>query len=549
MYTIWVPRLAAAAFTLGVGAAVLSGASEAAAAPDSGGNSATSSTAHASPAKRPGKAAGTKTSAGQGSSRDKPNSSPVSAAAAASVPKSAVSARQDTGFAAQKQRNPSLASQQLAMLFKYPADTILAGVAVALGYAPDDLYGSDGVTPLRTLVEQALAGARHQMNGAAPNQAPTARPVQLREFGTSEIIGDLLPSDANGDKLTYTVVSAPTEGTFVVNKNGTYYYTPNATLAQTGGVDVVRVAISDGTTSTTVDVPVKVSPRTITLYKGFDINNVTSGHVQLTGYTDGATDDMFEPPATPTTYGSIDSVHLSVAQYMFKSVVVGVGFKGDQGELWTVYLRTPPAAILDDKASTWCASSGGSCSAPAKNQWIDLLDSAGTVITVGSDDPIRQAELLYRLCPDGGRFSCNFVTGLKDEETVFLNRHLIGVMNNAGSGTLSWESSKTETLSETTSVTAGFELSGVLAKLINLKISGSYRHDWTSTIAITTKWSYAVQPYTRLKVYVSDPYYRVWGNFTIRAGNTTYQIEDVSFDTPISGLAAELDAVTEPIAH
>jgi hypothetical protein len=533
---------------LGIGVAVASGAGEAAAAPEPDGNSTPSSTAHASPAKRPAKTAAAKTNAGQRLSRDKQN---PSQAGAASVPKSAVSARQvaDTRSAALKQSTPSLASQQLTMLFKYPADTILAGAAVALGYAPDDLYGPRGVPPLRTLVEQSVAAVRRPMNGAAPHQAPPARPVQLRTFGTSEIIGDLLPSDANGDILTYSVISAPTEGTFVVNKNGTYYYTPNATLAETGGVDVVRVAISDGTTSTTVEVPVKVSPRTITLYKGFDINNITSERVELTGYTDGATDDIFEPPATPTTYGSIDSVHLSVAQYMFKSVVVGVGLKGERGELWTVYLRTPPASILDDKASTWCATSGGSCSAPAKNQWIDLLDGTDTVVTAGPDDPIRQAELLHRLCPDGGRFSCNFVTGLKPEETVFKNRHLIGLMNNAGSGTLSWESSKTETLSETTSVTAGLELSGTLAKLINLKISGSYRHDWTSTISITTKWSYGIQPYTRLKVYASDPYYRVWGDFTIRAGNTTYQIVDAYFDTPTNAVAAELDVETEAIPH
>ncbi|GAY15398.1 Ig-like domain-containing protein [Mycobacterium sp. shizuoka-1] len=553
MHAIWVPRLAAAAFTLGVGAAVLSGASEAAAAPDSGTNSTAGSPSHASSA-RPSKAVSGTAKTAPTSSRAKSNTkvhatATSSRAAAASAQKSTDSGDQAAtpASAVLQQPKSSMVPNQLSMFLKHPADVTTAAAAVLLGYAPDDLYDSRGLPPLRTIIEHAVTAVRRQLNGDAPNVAPTARPVQVHEFSNGEVIGDLMPSDANGDKLTYSVVGEPADGTFVINKNGTYYYKPSVEFANTGGVDVVQVAIDDGATSTVVNVPITVAAG-VTIYKGFDINNVTSERVTLTGYT--STGDLYKPPTTPSTYGSIDSVHINVAQYIFSSVVVGVGFTGEAGELWTVYLRTPPAAILDDNASTWCASAGGSCSAPAKNQWIDLMDGGDVhVIRVGPDDPVRQAELLYKLCPDGGRFSCNFVTGLKPEETVFLNKHLVGLVNNNGSGNLAWESSKTETVSETTSIGGGAELSGTLAKLINLKITSAYRHDWTSSIQVTSKWSYQVQPYTRLEVYASDPYYRVWGNFTIRAGNTIYEIQDVNFDTPVSGLAAELDTKTTPIPH
>jgi hypothetical protein len=445
-----------------------------------------------------------------------------------------------------QQHKSSPARERLSTFLQHPADMILADVAFLLGYAPDDLNESRGLPPLRTLLEQAVTAVRRQLNGDAPNFAPTARPVQVHEFSNGEVIGDLLPSDANGDKLTYSVVGEPTDGTFVINKNGTYYYKPSVEFANTGGVDVVQVAIDDGATSTVVNVPITVAAA-VTIYKGFDINNVTSQkNVTLTGYT--STKDIFDPSTGPVRW--LDSAHVSVAQYFFDSTVVGVGFSGEAGELWTVYLRTPAGIVLDDKASTWCASSGGSCSAPAKNQWIDLMEGGdGNYVTVGADDPLKQGQLLYKLCPDGGRFSCSFVTGTKPEETVFLNPHLIGVVNNNGSGNLNWESSKTETVSETTSVGVGGEVSGTLAKLINIKITANYRHDWTNSISVTTKWSYLVLPYTRFEVYASDPYYRDWGDFTIHAGNTTYQINDVYFDSPISGLAAELDTKTTSIPH
>ncbi|WP_164478678.1 Ig-like domain-containing protein [Mycolicibacterium stellerae] len=52
-------------------------------------------------------------------------------------------------------------------------------------------------------------------------------------------------TDASGDPLTLSVSSQPSNGTVVLNQDGTFTYTPNTTLAVTGGTDTFTVTADD----------------------------------------------------------------------------------------------------------------------------------------------------------------------------------------------------------------------------------------------------------------------------------------------------------------
>jgi hypothetical protein len=64
------------------------------------------------------------------------------------------------------------------------------------------------------------------------------------EFG-EEIVGTVLPlgSDADGDPLSFTLVSGPTNGTLVFNPDGTFTYTPNEGF---NGTDSFTFIANDG---------------------------------------------------------------------------------------------------------------------------------------------------------------------------------------------------------------------------------------------------------------------------------------------------------------
>ncbi|VEG58696.1 WD40 domain-containing protein [Mycolicibacterium aurum] len=75
------------------------------------------------------------------------------------------------------------------------------------------------------------------------NQAPTVDPVQVTGLtGDEAITGRIDAEDADGDEISYRLVSGPRLGSVVLNDDGTYTYTPGARF---DGVDSFRVIAID----------------------------------------------------------------------------------------------------------------------------------------------------------------------------------------------------------------------------------------------------------------------------------------------------------------
>ena len=88
------------------------------------------------------------------------------------------------------------------------------------------------------------------------NTTPVATASSFTAQANTTYTGKLTASDADGDKLSYTVVNAPTNGTLKVETDGSFSYMPNAEFT---GNDKFSYSVSDGPSSTNaVDVTITV---------------------------------------------------------------------------------------------------------------------------------------------------------------------------------------------------------------------------------------------------------------------------------------------------
>lgn len=76
------------------------------------------------------------------------------------------------------------------------------------------------------------------------NTAPSADPVQsVGQSATGVVIGNLDARSPSGAALTYVLAQAPARGIVEIGQDGAYTYTPDADLAETGGIDSFTVTI------------------------------------------------------------------------------------------------------------------------------------------------------------------------------------------------------------------------------------------------------------------------------------------------------------------
>jgi YVTN family beta-propeller protein len=78
------------------------------------------------------------------------------------------------------------------------------------------------------------------------NSAPTVNPGSNSEDqDTAVITGNLGVADADGDKITISVIEQPDDGKVVVASNGDYTFTPDAELAKNGGLVSFTIRVDD----------------------------------------------------------------------------------------------------------------------------------------------------------------------------------------------------------------------------------------------------------------------------------------------------------------
>ncbi|WP_319432659.1 Ig-like domain-containing protein [Mycobacterium sp. RTGN5] len=518
--TILVPRLAAAAFAIGAGLVI--GSNCATASADSSTSDSSSSSSHAA-AKSPARAtaSGPKVKAASKTrSAHTDRVTPVSRAAAA-----------------RKLHAPSPIT--------IGVDVLAANLASILGYAPNPATtgGVGAVLPLRTMLQNAVDALRRQMDTNPANGVPALHPKELYQFVTGEVLGDLLPTDPDGNKLTYQVIQGPTNGTLTINPNGTYYYKPNDAFAEAGGIDTAVVVADDGQHGQTV-VPVNITVKpTLGVTERFWFRNYTLAPLKFNGYV-GGTGDLDGGPAVGTVILPGNEASWDVNWYMFRVGdvttnfgTVGFGYTpSDFGYVPAGYAGTTFQVRYETKPrDTSCAAGGnGQCDVPNDRMAI-AKDNGSPVITLNAEDAAKIAKVLPNICYDGSQAGCNFTA--KSQTAGFSPVRTVGTpVSNTTSTPTTYSIAIADQVSQSDTVGISVKLSGgglaKLASIINIEITGTYSHTWVKTNTFTQTMNVPVAPGKTAWIEGSVPVWNVTGDFTIKIGNSTYQLNGATFTTP-----------------
>ena len=126
-----------------------------------------------------------------------------------------------------------------------PVQTPLSWAALAVARRPS---GADSAA--KVAADAVVAAASADATGSVySNQTPSLS-YTLNPGQTSRgvVTGTLVGTDPDSSPLSYAVVSAPSRGSVAIASDGTFTYTPNASVAATGTVDTFTVSVSDAST-------------------------------------------------------------------------------------------------------------------------------------------------------------------------------------------------------------------------------------------------------------------------------------------------------------
>ncbi len=116
---------------------------------------------------------------------------------------------------------------------------------------------SVGIIPLclAALFLAGCGGSDHKKT-PKPNTPPTATGTAFSTQAETTYTGMLTGADADGNAITFSVNTQPTNGTLTLQSNGSFTYVPNA---DTTGTDKFTFVVSDGSSiSTAAEVNVTI---------------------------------------------------------------------------------------------------------------------------------------------------------------------------------------------------------------------------------------------------------------------------------------------------
>ncbi|NIY83244.1 Ig-like domain-containing protein, partial [Vibrio hepatarius] len=198
----------------------------------------------------------------------------------------------------------SSSSTQLGTIERNSAEVVVSTDFSTEGFANLGLSETQSLS----LLEQYQL-LRQGSTAVEVNSSPIGQDLALTTLEDEELDGRIIATDSDGDSLTYTAGETPTNGSVVVNEDGTWTYTPDPDF---NGEDSFTVIVSDGkggTDEITVNVGVTAvndAPElTITNVNDFTEDQTSAGDVVATFTT-------FDKEGDEVTVILSDEVHYAL---------------------------------------------------------------------------------------------------------------------------------------------------------------------------------------------------------------------------------------------
>ncbi len=180
-------------------------------------------------------------------------------------------------------------------------------------------------------------------------------------------------------------------------------------------------------------------------------------------------------------------------------------------------------------ASEFHADSGN-ISGDANGTTLDVKDATGTVHTISGGQAQAQAATLKQFCAQNTSATCTFTP--TSETQVDGPEHVLATETNNGTEIADLTVTKTDDVSSTDSVDVSATLGGNIAGIVDASVTASYGHTWSEGHSFATGVTNHVPAGYYGEITAIAPMIRDTGNFTITLGNTTWNLQDVYFDTP-----------------
>lgn len=198
----------------------------------------------------------------------------------------------------------------------------------------------------------------------------------------------------------------------------------------------------------------------------------------------------------------------------------------------TMEVHQPIDQLFNPSLASEATITPGIGQARADRDQLTVLDMPGTVIDVPAGQGQRQAELLERYCAGNPAATCTFVP-TKRETDVYSGMHPAnGIVYNNTPLEQPDQYTWTDTASVTHSVEISASVQASVLEIVETTLSATYGGSWTEDHQFSISQTLNLPAYHKGWLDVRNPMIRDTGDFTVRLGDTTWRLHDVSFDSP-----------------
>lgn len=418
--------------------------------------------------------------------------------------------------------------------------------------------------PISDLLEGALLLVRRTLF----SQPATVDPVQTVTTATGQILGTLGAVSPQASPLSYALTSAPLLGTVEISPDGTYVYTPGTDFSE---YDTFTVAVDSpgfnifnptGTwrpAQASVSVwgapggPPEGSVAKPLISRTFEIINLTSSNQMLTGWSNNVWCGLqrctvVSRPPTGTIFSPGETATFVLAQYSFNDLdgsaifqpvdAGGALIAAPTGAGFSVAISTRPFG------SVWKCNTGNCSTGDLRT--VVLLDPPNTVIGLPSAQGQKQADVLNSFCANQ-QATCSFTSRSFDNAAWAAPVQSSDSVRNNTTSNLTTTITVTNTQSTATSLKLSTSVKAKVFEVVEVSVTAEASQTWTSTYTFSQAITLTAKPGEEVYVETSAPTKAVTGDFRVVLGNTTFNLYDVTFDSPDPERRLRYDAIAVPI--